>query len=321
MNRATIDVVIPVFNGQDYIEHAIKSVQNQSLTVEKIIIADDGSHDSTSTIVDQLKKFDDRIVWLQLPHAGVSAARNSGIKASSSEFVAFLDADDIWLPRKLELQIDAFRLGGNKVGFVHSSYFFIDESGNRLSDKNVVPPKQRGAIFMPLLVDSYVLSGSASSVLVRREVLEQCGYFDQRLFYGEDWDLWLRLAAISDVDFTDEAVVGIRVHDQSAQRRSRPGRELEFFQQHLIVYEKWQHLLTSNPEFVQTLRRRAVCTVLPALRNPLEVNRFYTGLSKIGDVLGAKIFRNRVHFWWQVFLEILRYLKWRLKGKESADAR
>lgn len=316
-----IDVIIPVFNGEDYIEAAIQSVCRQTLPPERIIIVDDGSTDGTGALMARLAEQDARVLCLSRANAGVSAARNAGIAASSAPFIAFLDADDIWLPEKLERQMAAFERGGPETGFVHSSYFFIDAQDGRLSDRNVVPPKQRGDIFMPLLLEGYVLSGSASSVVVRRDVLDRAGHFDERLFHGEDWDLWIRLARISKVDFTPEAVVGIRVHDRSAQRRPAPERAIRFFRQHMLVYSKWEELTGGDRRFRKSLRQRAVDAVLPVLRTPAEAAAFYHSLAADESALTRSIFRNALHFWLEVGSAVLGILWRRMKRKAGLNER
>jgi glycosyltransferase involved in cell wall biosynthesis len=300
MGGREIDVVIPVFNGEAYIAKALRSVQSQTLKASRIIVCDDGSTDDTVRIVEAMMRTDDRITCLKLPHSGVSVARNAGIVASEATFIAFLDADDVWLPEKLMRQMEVFERGGFNTGFVHSSYFLINAQDRRLSDWNVVPPKQRGNIFTPLLLDGYVLSGSASSVVVRRAVLDKAGHFDERLFHGEDWDLWIRLAHISKVDFTPEAVVGIRIHNQSAQRRVLPARAIRFFRQHLLIYSKWEELISGDRRFRKTLRQQAVDAVLPVLRTPAEAFAFYRSLAGDESELSRSIFHNSLHFWFEV---------------------
>jgi glycosyltransferase involved in cell wall biosynthesis len=292
VREGAVDVVIPVFNGERYIENCIYSVQQQSLPAARIIVADDGSTDRTVEIVTSLQQADSRITLLKLPHAGVSAARNAGIAASSAPYIGFLDADDLWLPEKLAHQFAAFEAGGREVGFAHSSYFFINEESTALPELRVYPPKLSGDIFLPLLLEGYVLSGSASSVVVRREILDKAGYFDERLFHGEDWDLWIRLAHISHVAFTPEAVVGIRVHDQSAQRRNIPGRSLRFFRQQLLVYAKWEGHLFGDPNFKASLRRRALEAVMPLWRSPLELVSFYRAMAQSQKIIENTLFRS-----------------------------
>lgn len=319
MTDCDIDVVIPVFNGEAFIELAIRSVLQQTVSPKHVIVVDDGSTDGTSRVMARLQAEDVRITFHRQPKTGVSAARNAGIKASTATFIAFLDADDIWLPEKLERQLDAFAQGGAETGFVHSSYFCINAQGERLPDQKVVPPQQRGDIFMPLLLDGYVLSGSASSVLVRRTVLDKVGYFDERLFYGEDWDLWLRLAQVSKVDFTSEAVVGIRVHDGSAQRRARPGRALQFFQQQLLVYSKWEALIGGDRRFKARLRQQAVDAVLPVLRYPAEALAFRRSLAAHESVLARSIACNSLTFWLAVGFRALGVVWRRVKRKAGLN--
>lgn len=310
-----MDVIIPVFNGERYVQEAIQSVQQQSSPAARIIVADDGSTDRTVEIVTSLQQSDSRITLLKLPHAGVSAARNAGIAASSAPYIGFLDADDLWLRDKLSLQLTVFEAGGDKVGFVHSSYFFINEAGETLPGLHVVPPKLSGDIFRPLVLEGYVLSGSASSVVVRRDILDKAGYFDERLFHGEDWDLWIRLAQISHVAFTPEAVVAIRVHDQSAQRRNSSGRSVRFFQQQLLVYAKWERLLHGVPQLKAGLRERALDAVMPLWRSPIELLRFYRSLAQSQNVVEKTLFRNFPDYALSLSRRLMMVLWWRLKRK------
>lgn len=146
MTRISIDVIFPVYNGERYIAEAIHSVQGQTYPASQIIVCDDGSTDRTQRIVEELRQKDTRITLLQLRHGGVSAARNAGIKASTAQYIAFLDADDVWLPSKIERQLDILRSSSGEVGFVHSSYFFIDEAGNGIDTVPVTSPKTKGDI-------------------------------------------------------------------------------------------------------------------------------------------------------------------------------
>lgn len=310
-----IDVVVPVFNGEQYLADALHSVQKQTLPVSRIIIADDGSSDKTAEVAASFMQSDSRIIYLKLHHKGVSAARNAGISASKAPFIAFLDADDIWLPTKLECQAKVFLEATPDVGFVHSSYFCMNADGELAANQYVVPPQKRGDIFLPLLFESYVLSGSASSVLVRRDILDCAGHFDEQLFHGEDWDLWIRLAKISKVDFTPEAVVGIRVHNESAQRRAQSGRALKFFQQQMRVYSKWEAAVRADDRFEKSLRRGAVDAILPSIKKPSTVHEFYRSLAKSDNALVRSIFANQLHFWSEICFGVIKILAKRIKGR------
>jgi GT2 family glycosyltransferase len=151
--------------------------------------------------------------------------------------------------------------------------------------------------------------------MVFRKVLDKAGYFDEELFFGEDWDLWIRLARISWVDFTPEAVVGIRAHAQSATRRAQPDRALRFFRQKIKVYDKWQSLLAIDNRLRTVLRKEAVEAILPLWRLPLAVIAFYRSLASSGHPLESKIFRNIVDFAFMLSLRITEILWQRLKRK------
>jgi glycosyltransferase involved in cell wall biosynthesis len=315
MKSIEIDVVVPVFNGEQYLADALRSIQKQTLPASRIIVADDGSSDRTVDVAKSFMESDTRISYLKLPHKGVSAARNAGISASKAPFIAFLDADDIWLPTKLECQAEVFGRAASDVGFVHSSYFCINADGELATNQYIVPPKKRGDIFLPLLIESYVLSGSASSVLVRRDVLDSAGHFDEQLFHGEDWDLWIRLAKISKVDFTPQAVVGIRIHNESAQRRVQRGRALKFFQQQMRVYSKWEAAVRADNRFERSLRRAAIDAILPSIKKPSIVHEFYRSFATNENALVRSIFPNQLHFWAEICFGIIKILVKRIKGR------
>jgi len=316
-----VDVIIPVFNGARYLELCVRSVVAQTLPPARIFIADDGSEDETPQIAQRLQAEIPSVRYLRLPHGGVSAARNAGIRASTAPFVAFLDADDVWHPLKLEEQMAVFRDASAEVGFVHCSYYYIDEDGNDLDSITVFPPSKKGRIFSEILFDDYVVSGSASGVIARREVLDQAGYFDERLFHGEDLDVWLRLAAVSSVDYSPKPLVGIRVNTASAQRLGGSDRTLEFFLQRMLVFGKWPEQISARPDFVQELRRQASFILLPHISRPLRVDKFYRSLTSRENNLGRSLFRGRVDLWTVLAARLAQYAYWRLRKLSGLEKR
>jgi glycosyltransferase involved in cell wall biosynthesis len=316
-----IDVIIPVFNGASYLEQAVRSAAAQTLRPARIIIADDGSQDETPSIARKLESEFAFVTHLRLPHGGVSAARNAGIAESSSPYIAFLDSDDVWLPSKLEAQMEVFAQADDRVGVVHSSYVHIDQNGDLLKDALVVPPKRRGDIFHQVLLEDYVVSGSASSVVVRRDVLDQVGRFDERLFHGEDWDMWIRLASVAHFDFTEEPVVQLRLHGNSSSRQNTERRALDFFLQYLIIFGKWDDVVASKPTFRSHLRRRALLLLLPSILKPLEVDAFYRELESQDSPLARSLFRSRSDLWLAMGGLLRRYGVWRLRRHLLNDRR
>ncbi len=189
METLDVSIVIPTYNRAAYLPRAIRSVLNQSGVSPELIIVDDGSTDPTEQVTGNLIKNDPRVRYIYQRNQGPSAARNLGIKACRAPFVAFLDSDDEWLPKKLKNQIDFFRR--------HPDFLICqtDEIWIR-SGKRVNPMKKHkktgGFIFEKCLPLSVV---SPSCVMMRREFFDQVGWFDESLPVCEDYDLWLRTSA------------------------------------------------------------------------------------------------------------------------------
>ncbi|MBN1224877.1 MAG: glycosyltransferase [Candidatus Aminicenantes bacterium] len=182
-----ISVVIPVYNGEKTIRETIGSVLKQSFSDFELLVIDDGSQDATINILRSIK--DPRLIVFSQPHAGVAASRNYGIKKSRGEFIAFLDADDLWTVDKLKTELNA--LEKNPQAAVSYSWTdFIDESGQFLHPGLHITAN--GDVYAKLLVINFLESGS--NALIRREALADVGGFDSYLEGFEDWDMWLRLA-------------------------------------------------------------------------------------------------------------------------------
>lgn len=137
--KTLVSVIIPSYNSEKFISETLLSVQNQSFTQWEIILVDDCSTDNTLEIVAEFSKKDPRIKWFRLPqNSGTGIARNRALTEAQGRYIAFLDADDIWKPEKLQKQLDF--LVSKKIPFTFSAYDCIDEAGNLLH-KRIVPPQ------------------------------------------------------------------------------------------------------------------------------------------------------------------------------------
>jgi glycosyltransferase involved in cell wall biosynthesis len=291
-----IDVVIPVYNGVSHIRDCIASVLSQTRKPRLIIVVDDGSTDETAAVVGSLQRDHSSLFFHRMGrNVGVSAARNVGISLSDAPFIAFIDADDVWLPNKLDLQLQIFKGGEQSIGLVHSSFFLIDESDNILPHKDGLPPLLRGNVFSRLLREGNILSGSASSVLIKRDVLDKSGVFDEQLYYGEDWDLWLRLAAIWEVGHTPEAVVGIRVRQDGLPHHG--SNSAERFLQSIRVYSRWEDSIRGDRAFICRIRRDGFRALLMGARSLLDVNVFYSTLRASDQAFIRSLYASRSDFW------------------------
>jgi glycosyltransferase involved in cell wall biosynthesis len=253
-----VDVVIPVRNAARFLPACLDSVMAQTHAPRRVIVVDDGSTDATPEILAGYMSRWPALDVIRSAPRGVSHARNLGIRACKAEFIAFVDSDDVWVPDKLERQMTLFSAAGSRLGFVHCAYYCIDEAGSRREDRFVLEPRVRGNVFRDLLLEGNIVSGSCSAVVARRSLVDRVGGFDERLYFGEDWELWLKLAEISELDFVPEPLVGVRVHDQSAQNRSVARREEGFLQQTLLVLDKWYGRADFPPEIRTQYRKRAL---------------------------------------------------------------
>ncbi len=215
-----ISVVIPVYNGERFIKRAVCSVLGQDYKAHEIIVIDDGSADGTSAI---LEGFKDRVITKRIKNAGVSNARNEGIKLSTGDYIAFLDADDIWFRRKLKAQVEMMQKYP-EIGFFCCNYVLrVKYFGDRLvrhfsglkyqKDLNFNTPSEKHP-FQLLLHEHFV--GTPSTVVVRRDVIDKVGGFDVRITHCEDYDFWLRCATQTNFIVISDVLLYKRKHGQNA---------------------------------------------------------------------------------------------------------
>jgi len=193
-----ISVVIPTYNRIELLKRSIDSVINQTIKPFEIIIVDDGSNDGTEAMV---KKKYDSLKLIKQKNKGASAARNSGIKASSGEWICFLDSDDEWKNNKLEKQI-TFVANNSDYKFFHSNEIWI-KNGKRINQKKK-HKKYGGDIFKKCLDMCRI---SPSSVLINKNIFEEIGLFNENLVVCEDYELWLRICDQYKVFFIDEPLI------------------------------------------------------------------------------------------------------------------
>ena len=188
MSAPLVSVIVPALDAGPTIVDTLESVRRQTLTDLEVIVVDDGSTDDTAARVARVT--DPRITLASFPRAGVSVARNRGMARARGAYVAFIDADDLWTPDKLERQIEALRRRAD-AGVAYSWTAEIDSAGRPLGSQP--PVRHEGDVYARMLLGNFV--GSGSNVLLRREVVETVGEFDPGLQGVEDWEYFLRAAA------------------------------------------------------------------------------------------------------------------------------
>ena len=193
-----ISVIIPTFNRKNTLGRALQSVSNQSLSPCEIIIIDDGSNDGTKEWV---KKNFSNMKYIYQINQGVSSARNTGLKYAWGDWIAFLDSDDEWLPNKLHDQ--ALAINSNPgISFFHTNEIWI-RNGVRVNQMKK-HQKYGGYIFEKCLDICRI---SPSSALIKKEIFDDIGIFDESLRVCEDYDLWLRITSKYSVFFLDTPLI------------------------------------------------------------------------------------------------------------------
>lgn len=253
----SVDVIIPVRNRAALVSACLDSIAAQTLQPGAVIVVDDGSSDGTPEIVQEYAKRMPLLRLIRSAARGVSHARNVALGVSRAPFIAFLDSDDIWLPDKLERQMALFASAGTQIGLVHCASFRIDELGKPSPGSGESPLGGRGSIFEDMLRRFHHI-GAPSTVVARRDLIERVGGFDETLVLGEDLDLWMRLAQISQVEYAPAALVGLRVHPGGTFRRAvRENPEFVLFQR-LKIWNKWDAHIGNDRRVLAQFRSEAV---------------------------------------------------------------
>jgi glycosyltransferase involved in cell wall biosynthesis len=206
MQKGLVSVIVPNYNYARYLGEAIDSVLAQTYADIELIVVDDGSTDGSRAVIES---YGDRVTAIFQQNRGVSAARNSGVAASSGEFVAFLDADDAWLGQKAERQVEQLSADAG-MGLVHVGVREIDADGQTIGERL---DGMSGEVAEELLLfERPVILGGGSGLMTTRAVLEKVGGFDEQMSTSADWDMFVRIASSYRVAFIPEVLLRYRVH-------------------------------------------------------------------------------------------------------------
>lgn len=237
-----VSVIVPTYNRSHLLLRAIRSILKQTFQDFEIIVVDDCSTDGTEEILNTI--CDKRITYVKHEkNRGPAAARNTGLQISKGNYIAFLDSDDEWLKPKLEKQLRLFKKGKSTLGLVHTGTAIVDESGKNI--KEIWIPKHRGYILDRILVSMCIFSGG-STVMIKHEVLDKAGRFDETFPSCEDWDLWVRIARHYEFDFLPEILVKCFNHGERI--RSDFGKVILG---HKLFLEKYQKEIESRPRAIK----------------------------------------------------------------------
>lgn len=207
-----VSVIIPAYNAEAFIGEALESVLQQTVRPEEIIVVDDGSTDRTAEIA---RSFGPPVIVISEHVGGSGPARNLAISRSTGEWLAFLDADDVWLPEKQERQLAAI---GPETRLVCSDRINIGDLRGLPVVQGALQPQKNGAGFVEILLGNFI---NTSTVMLRRDAFYEAGTFptDDELIVAQDWDLWVRVTYKHPIVALPEPLVKYRLHPGGSSRQ------------------------------------------------------------------------------------------------------
>ncbi|MEQ9620237.1 MAG: glycosyltransferase [Deltaproteobacteria bacterium] len=204
-----VSVIIPTYNRAEYLKQAIASALGQTFEDFELLIVDDCSSDNTSRIIENCT--DTRIRYIRNnENKGISAVRNIGINNSRGEYIAFLDDDDEWFSDKLEKQVSMLEPSSPKLGAIYTGVVSVNMANNKVVKLRI--PQYRGNILKKMLLQNFI---PTPSIVLKKACFEKVGLFDERVPYGEDHDMWIRVAEKFEFDYVEDLLVKHRVHENS----------------------------------------------------------------------------------------------------------
>ncbi len=243
MIKDCVSVIIPSFNNADFLPECIESALSQDYSNKEIIVIDDGSTDNTKALLSQ---YANKVNFIYKQNGGPASARNFGIRHSCGEYVAFLDADDIWFSNKLSAQIEYMK-AHKEIGLCFTNFTFRQDTEElRYSEINRMLNSKN--LFNELLKGNFI---NTSTVILRRELLDISGTFDEdpRLISVEDYNLWLRLSRICKFGFLKEVLVIRRNHPKSLSYNFEKMYKADLYNFEKIMSEFPEWNLSNNKNY------------------------------------------------------------------------
>jgi glycosyltransferase involved in cell wall biosynthesis len=269
-----ISVIIPTFNRKKTLKRAIRSVRDQSISPFEILVVDDGSDDGTKEWVNSNYPY---IKYIYQANNGVSSARNKGIKSSKGDWIAFLDSDDEWLPQKLNDQVKGIRENpGTK--FSHTNEIWI-RNGVRVNQMK--KHKKFGGFIFEKCLD--ICRISPSSALIKKNLFDQIGMFDESLRVCEDYDLWLRITSKYSVLFLDKPL--IKKYGGHSDQLSRVDDGIEFYR-----IQSLKKIMSSR-----ILNKKQASIAKDTLIHKLQI--YAKGLEKRNKINELSDIKKNIQYW------------------------
>jgi glycosyltransferase involved in cell wall biosynthesis len=307
-----VSVVIPTHNRKDFIGETVDSVLAQTYTDLEVIVVDDGSTDGTGDYMRSRYADDARVRYIWQENAERSAARNRGIDEARGEFVAFLDSDDLWLPKKLELQMQVMEARPkvvmvlcwtSNIGLVEGQSVFT-----------LLPEKEdceTEGFHQRLVALNRIISATP---VIRKSIFEQCGKFclDDKVICFEDWELWIRVACFGKVDTVPRILAIRRHHPGNTEKPIAPPdyRVIASNVRKNLPVEKWQELHQSAlMSYWERYRQQPPRSFAERMRGLIG------GFAIFGSQFSHEIFsRSKAHICWYIIGSPMQHRILRMKS-------
>jgi len=311
-------VIIPVYNKAPYLARSIQSVKNQTSTDWELILVNDGSTDSSVEVINEsIASYNDKIKFISQQNQGVSSARNNGVVVSKFEYLAFLDADDLWEPGFLGEMAVLINSFPNAAWFA-SDYFYVKHGQKNVENKGLPLGFSSGYLdFIKTYSSSFCALVNCSFVLVKKDVFLQLGGFKKELSFGEDIHLWLKFAcsyplaysakplsnSFQDVD--SSRAIGWRIYPPESsflfnlddiESKNTGNKALKFLTDGLRIRGLWKYRLAGKyKEAYHKELAKVDWTSQPAEFKkyytwPLVYWKLYWFLRKVGSALKSKLY-------------------------------
>lgn len=271
----TFAVIVPIFNGEKFLDECILSILSQSRIPNEIIIIDDGSTDDTSNLIKKWIEKKRNITTVSTSNRGVSAARNLGASLATSDYIFFLDVDDRWLPEKVSHH-EAHIMTHPECEFSFSLSEIFDYDRNKVL--SVDSPQNKEPDLFNVLTHEFQILGSSSSVCLKRELFALSGGFNTEISRGEDWELWVRCSEIWNPCQIERVLVSICLRKNSVEQSRLKGMN-NFYSTlvHLKVWNKYISYLEKD-DFPKLAIRILFADLwknrLNLIKNRKQYNRF-----------------------------------------------
>ena len=310
-----VSVIIPVYNAAAYLRETIDSVLAQSYPNIEVLVVDDGSTEDLSRIV---AAYGDRVRYVRKPNGGPASARNLGIRMTLADYIAFLDADDVWEPEKLRAQMDMLLLHPS-LGLVYSAVSEIDRDGRLRSASRGRQQRPSGDIAQVLFWHNWI---PTSTVVTRRACFEQVGGFDEarELISVEDYDMWLRIAERYQLMYLERPLVRYRAHAGGISRniaRSYLGEQL-------VIEKAVARNAAQRPWVQRALRRRLAMIFFACAHEYFSVSDLANARAYFAKSLQSYLLQPRAWGYWlatwcgRPMIERLRGFKRTSRGPVAA---